>query len=84
MWDRTPSTDTANAIVERCATVVPLLRDAEVLAHRVGLRPSRPEVRLDEQPGHHGARIIHNYGHGGAGVSLAWGCALDVLALLDR
>lgn len=84
VWDRTPSPDAANAIVARCAAVVPLLRGAEVLAHRVGLRPSRPEVHLDEEHGRDGARIVHNYGHGGAGVSLAWGCALDVLALLDR
>lgn len=84
VWDRTPSPDAASAIIARCAAVVPLLLDAEVLTHRVGLRPSRPEVRLDEEPGLDGARIIHNYGHGGAGVSLAWGCALDVLALLDR
>lgn len=84
VWDRTPSLDTANAIVARCAAVVPLLRNAEVLAHRVGLRPSRPEVRLEEGAGRAGARIIHNYGHGGAGVSLAWGCALDVLTMLGR
>lgn len=44
---------------------------------RVGLRPYRPEVRLER----HG-RIIHNYGHGGAGFTLCRGCAEDVAALL--
>lgn len=29
-------------------------------------------------------KIIHNYGHGGAGVTLAFGCARDVLALVER
>jgi D-amino-acid oxidase len=28
--------------------------------------------------------VIHNYGHGGAGYTLSWGCALDVLQLVER
>lgn len=27
-------------------------------------------------------KVIHNYGHGGSGVTLFWGCALDVLKML--
>ncbi len=46
---------------------------------RTGLRPFRPAVRLGRDPGH--ARVIHNYGHGGAGFTLARGCAEDVAAL---
>jgi D-amino-acid oxidase len=51
------------------------------VAHRVGLRPVRPAVRLDsgQLPG--GQTIVHNYGHGGAGVSLSWGCAADAAEL---
>jgi D-amino-acid oxidase len=51
-----------------------------VRAERVGLRPYRSEVRL-ERDAHHG-RIIHNYGHGGAGFTLCRGCAEDVAALV--
>lgn len=28
--------------------------------------------------------IIHNYGHGGAGVTLSWGCAAEVLKILEN
>ncbi len=48
----------------------PVLRDA------VGLRPFRPEVRLERV-----GRVIHHYGHGGAGYTLARGCADDVVKL---
>jgi D-amino-acid oxidase len=27
------------------------------------------------------ARVVHNYGHGGEGVSLSWGCARDATEL---
>jgi D-amino-acid oxidase len=44
---------------------------------RAGLRPYRPEVRLERI-----GRIIHNYGHGGAGYTLSRGCAEAVAALV--
>jgi D-amino-acid oxidase len=53
------------------------LRHGRVLAERAGLRPCRPTVRLQRE-----GRVVHNYGHGGAGFTLAYGCAEDVVALL--
>ena len=52
-----------------------------VRTERVGLRPYRAEVRLERDTSHR--RIIHNYGHGGAGFTLCRGCAEDVAALLS-
>ena len=54
----------------RAAALVPALAGATVRAHKVGLRPSRPSVRLEaERRGRQ--TIVHNYGHGGAGI-LSW------------
>ena len=75
-WSRTPSPETAAAILRRATDLVPELREARVLRHKVGLRPVRPAVRL-ERVGH----VVHCYGHGGAGVTLSWGVADEVVAL---
>ena len=53
------------------------LRHGKILSERAGLRPYRPSVRLERE-----GRLIHNYGHGGAGYTLAYGCAEEVTALL--
>ncbi|MBF6327913.1 FAD-dependent oxidoreductase [Nocardia transvalensis] len=82
VWDRRPDPTTATAIITRCAHIDPRLAEAPVLAHLVGLRPQRPSVRveLDHINNH---TIVHNYGHGGLGVTLSWGCAREVTTLLD-
>jgi len=76
-WSRTPSPETATEILRRATRLVPELADAKVLGHRVGLRPVRPSVRLEAE-----GRVIHCYGHGGAGVTLSWGCANEVTQLV--
>ncbi|MFP5069467.1 NAD(P)/FAD-dependent oxidoreductase [Pseudonocardia nantongensis] len=81
-WDTTPDTVAGAAIVERCLDIAPALRDAVVLEHLAGLRPARPQVRLEaEEATADRPRVIHDYGHGGSGVTLSWGCADDVAAL---
>jgi D-amino-acid oxidase len=72
---------TAAAIRARCEAAVPALRGARVLREAVGLRPVRPAVRLETEARADGT-IVHCYGHGGAGVTLAWGCAEEVTALV--
>jgi D-amino-acid oxidase len=82
-WDRKPDPQVAERILARAVALVPELADAEVLAHRVGLRPARPTVRLEPEKLPSGHKVIHCYGHGGAGVTISWGCADEVLALAD-
>ncbi|GAA2374499.1 FAD-dependent oxidoreductase [Streptomyces cuspidosporus] len=81
VWDLTPDPATAEAIVARCARVRPGLADARVIGHRVGLRPARSRVRLEAETAP-GGRLVHNYGHGGAGVTVSWGCAEEAAGLL--
>jgi D-amino-acid oxidase len=69
------------AVLERARALVPELRDAPVLSRAVGLRPARPTVRL-ERLLHGGRPVVACYGHGGAGVTLSWGCAGHVARLL--
>ena len=51
------------------------IRD-RVKAVCTGLRPVRPSLRLGRDADD--ARVIHNYGHGGAGFTLCHGAALAV------
>lgn len=79
-WSLDPDPETSQRIVARCAVIEPRLAGAKILAERVGLRPARPQVRLEaERPGA-GGLVVHNYGHGGAGVTLSWGCAREITA----
>jgi D-amino-acid oxidase len=78
-WSTTPDDNETARIVARAVELVPALRAASVLSHRVGLRPGRPAVRLETVSGPQNT-VVHCYGHGGSGVTLSWGCADDVLA----
>jgi D-amino-acid oxidase len=79
--DLTADPATARDILDRCARIEPRLRDAQVLGHRVGLRPARGTVRLEvEEMGP--TRCVHNYGHGGVGVTMSWGCAREATAMV--
>ncbi|BBY29057.1 FAD-dependent oxidoreductase [Mycolicibacterium sediminis] len=82
-WDTAVDEAVGAAILARCRDLVPALRDARILAQVVGLRPARATVRLEEDtPLRSGARVLHNYGHGGSGITLSWGCAREVAALV--
>ncbi|MGW4467604.1 FAD-dependent oxidoreductase [Micromonospora sp. NPDC004704] len=84
VWDTTPDEAIGRAILDRCVALVPELAGAPVLAHLVGLRPARhggARVAVDPAGLPGGSRLVHTYGHGGAGVTLSWGCADEVVEL---
>lgn len=86
-WLR-PAGDVTDRILERCAVLCPSLKEAGT-NHRghawVGLRPCREPLRLEgvaaNDPGGHDVPVVHNYGHGGAGVTLSWGTAIRAVKL---
>ncbi|MFJ2022396.1 FAD-dependent oxidoreductase [Streptomyces sp. NPDC087897] len=80
-----PDPETAREIVARCARIRPEIAGARVLGHLVGLRPARGAgVRIEAEALPGGGLLVHNYGHGGAGVTVAWGCAREAAALAGR
>lgn len=68
-------------IIERCQKLVPEIGEADIIIERAGLRPGRYEVRLEKEQLKDNCCVIHNYGHGGIGYTLSWGCAEEVLTL---
>jgi len=88
VWDTTPDPATAERILARATALVPELAALRVRSHRVGLRPARPQVRLEVEPRRDDdgrpAPVVHCYGHGGSGVAMSWGCADDVLGLVAQ
>ena len=79
--DMTVSQTEIDSIVARASAVRPAIAQTQVIGARVGLRPARPEIRL-EADAHARGRLIHNYGHGGSGITVSWGCARDVVNLM--
>ena len=72
---------TTQRIVAECSRVLDINKP-RVLAERVGLRPFRKSgVRIERDRLADGRAVIHNYGHGGAGFTLSWGCAREVVEL---
>ena len=62
----------------RCEALVPALRSAREVSRQAGLRPYRGGVVRLQAESRGADAIVHCYGHGGAGMTLAWGCADEV------
>lgn len=79
--DVAPSEGTTEDIRRRCANVIP--EGIPTTGVKVGLRPFREGgVRLEADRASDGRPVIHNYGHGGSGFTLSWGCAEAVAELM--
>ncbi len=76
--DTAPDPREAERILRDAAELEPKIRGARVVRHVVGLRPGRTEVRFSLE-----GRVLHCYGHGGGGVTLAYGCAEEIASILS-
>jgi len=83
-WNTEPDEHDTRDILRKAALLSPEFSEVEILKVRVGLRPTRATVRVEPEWLHNGRKlVIHNYGHGGSGFTIGWGCSFDVLRLLN-
>uniref|UniRef100_A0A8C5VRM3 D-aspartate oxidase n=1 Tax=Microcebus murinus TaxID=30608 RepID=A0A8C5VRM3_MICMU len=86
-WNLSPDAEISRDIFSRCCALEPSLRGAWDIREKVGLRPSRPGVRLQKELlARDGQRlpVVHHYGHGAGGFSVHWGTALEAARLVSE
>ncbi|KAK7808504.1 hypothetical protein U0070_003141, partial [Myodes glareolus] len=84
-WSLSPDVELSREIFSRCCALEPSLHRAHNIREKVGLRPSRPGVRLQKEILVRGGQrllVVHNYGHGSGGISVHWGSALEATRLV--
>lgn len=84
-WQTEADPEEASLILERCNQLCPALGASaeDVISSTRALRPIRSNIRLEAEETKNGL-VIHNYGQGRSGFSLAYGCAGTVIELLAR
>jgi D-amino-acid oxidase len=79
--DRRPDPNDTASIRDECSRALGIT-PPNIVAERVGLRPfRRAGICLRADRTRDGRHLIHNYGHGGSGFTLSWGCAEEVVRL---
>lgn len=81
VFDECTEPATIEFLLQKAFDIYPELKQHQYLGSWAGLRPHRADVRLEKEEG---TNIIHNYGHGGSGFTLAFGCAADVVKLVNQ
>ncbi len=60
----------------------PELAACPTIGVNAGVRPQRDSVRVEAETLPDGRTLVHNYGHGGRGLTLSWGSADEVVSVL--
>lgn len=79
-WNTHIEKSDTDLVVKRLVESGLSLKVPEIIEEIVGLRPKRSTVRFEFDDNF--PNIFHNYGHGGAGFTVAWGCAIEISELL--
>lgn len=90
-WSRDVDEELAKRIMKRAVEFCPeLVRDGplDVISHNVGFRPVREGgVRVERESLHNAdgsaVQVVHNYGHGGGGYQMSYGCSVKVVELVN-
>jgi len=78
MYEEKTEPATIEKILGNAYAVFPELKQQKLIGSWAGLRPYRPTVRVEKEN-----NIIHDYGHGGSGFTIAFGCAGEVVKLIE-
>ncbi|HVX25680.1 MAG TPA: FAD-dependent oxidoreductase [Parafilimonas sp.] len=79
IYEEETEPSTIQKLLNNAYAVFPELKQQKVIGSWAGLRPYRPTVRVEKEN-----NIIHNYGHGGSGFTIAFGCADEVVNLIEQ
>ena len=78
VYEEKTQEETLKILIKNVIEINPELASQPLIGSWAGLRPFRKNVRLEKE-----GNIIHNYGHGGSGYTLAWGCAESVNEIIN-
>lgn len=80
-WNNQVDKNDTKLITQRLQQLLSKNIQPEILEEIVGLSPKRSAVRFEFDVNH--PNVFHNYGHGGASFTVAWGCAIELAEKLD-